>query len=124
MGKCKYEPDSPEEIAARRRKDIVYPRDNELFVDIDSEEALELFNLHVEVLMEKLPGVVVCIGREPSSTEGHYHVTVKLSYPVDPQERILLQAILGSDPTRELLSYIFFKNGREKPTLFFEVRNP
>jgi hypothetical protein len=58
-----------------------------------------------------------------SRTPGHMHVTVELSRVVtSEQERITLQALLGSDPMRELLNYRRLMSGTppEANCLFFE----
>ena len=43
-----------------------------------------------------------------------------LTEPVSNEKRILLQALLGSDPVREMLSLIRVLNDDEHPTLFME----
>lgn len=51
----------------------------------------------------------------------HRHITLTLSNNISDVERILLQAILGSDPKRELLSYIRILRNIPQPTAFFEL---
>lgn len=41
---------------------------------------------------------------KPSKTQGHFHITIPCS-SLPATERILLQACLGSDSTRELLNW-------------------
>jgi hypothetical protein len=59
----------------------------------------------------------------PSGEPGHAHVVVTLERPVrDMRERIMLQALLGSDPMRELLSWRRLEDGADEDaiSLFFE----
>jgi hypothetical protein len=98
---------------------VVKPKPDELFVDVDSFEALGVCAVHVE----RLKTLVVSSKRTPSPSgkPGRFHVVVKLSRPVkDDFERISLQALLGSDVTRELLSWLRASAGVADPTVFFE----
>jgi hypothetical protein len=61
---------------------------NELFLDIDSYEALDNFDRLFASFMAEEPAA-------------EYVVTPSL----EPLEKILLQAVLGSDPMRELLNW-------------------
>lgn len=106
-----------------RNLDIVVPRENQLQIDIDSEEdywtykrSLVKFKLHVaEVLNEE---------SHPSPSGGLFrlHITLDLNKDLEVEERILYQLMLGSDRTREILSYVRFMNNDPTPTLFFEKR--
>ena len=114
-------PSNLEELAEKKGLVVVYPKMDELFLDIDSSEAFGRFEEHLYILDREMPGFLLEVRSEPSASGGeHRHITLTLNRYVAAEERILLQAILGSDPKRELLSYIFFSRGREKPTCFFE----
>lgn len=119
-----YVADSPEEIAKEKGLSVVYPKKNQLFIDIDSREGMAVFETSMEILQDRMPGLVVHTKTLPSASGGaHFHITVTLSRPVrSEQERLLLQAVLGSDGTRGLLSYIFLSGGRARPTCFFEKK--
>jgi hypothetical protein len=115
--------EDPQEYLKRMDDDrvVVLPGDRELFVDIDSEEGLDTLKTQLHTM--RLNGIHAEITRTtPSRTEGHYHVVVELMLcALDPTMRIALQACLGSDRKRELLSAlrIIFDTGRA-PTVFFE----
>jgi len=49
-------------------------------------------------------------------------VVVTLERNVEPMERILIQAFLGSDLKREALSWVRIVNNDPNPTLFFEKK--
>lgn len=109
-------------IADQRRKGyvIVVPRDNQLQIDIDTREQLSVYHKQIAVFARGIPISQVMF---PSKGGGEgYHITITLAFDVSPLERIALQAALGSDPMRELLSLMRFKNGDDHPTLF--VENP
>lgn len=95
---------------------VVVPADNELFVDIDTEEGFERFM----ALIPKLDCVSYTVRRSPSLRPGRHHIVVRLRRSVTPIERIAYQAILGSDPIREILSCRRIDRGIAQPTIFFE----
>ena len=121
---------SDERISARRAKactergvQIVEPQDDELFVDIDTHEALGMFHANQRALGK----LVQSHSMEPSPSRkaGRYHIRVKLTRPVrDAFERIMLQALLGSDLSREIISWRDANGGAAKPTVFFEKKEP
>lgn len=81
---------------------VKLPAENELFLDLDSTEAYEAFNQRLGTLQQYMEATVT--SDRPSKTRGHRHVVVRLGRRVTAAERIALQAGLGSDPLRELLS--------------------
>ena len=99
---------------------IVEPKEDELFIDIDNDiqyinflEMIELFERHIQ---NKIQYEI-----KNSKTKDHKHIYVKWSMEIESvQERIMLQAILGSDNKKEALSFLRLINGIEKPILFFE----
>lgn len=105
---------------------VVEPEDDELQIDIDSPEQYRQF-LACWTTFHRV--ITARYGDEPTCVEagsrsklpGRRHVTVKLPFEIhDPQERIMWQACLGSDPMRELLSALRSDRGDIKPTLFVE----
>lgn len=105
---------------AERGLVIVRPEPDELQVDIDSAQQLALFHAHAKRLGDLVASFKVT--PSPSKRPDRHHVTVKLSRAVrDARERVLLQAVLGSDPMRELLSYLRLEAGVGDATIFFEL---
>jgi hypothetical protein len=110
---------NPVEVAAERDKKVIYPKPNELFIDIDSPENLKIFHKNL-VILDRM-AVTLGYKQYPSRTEGHCHIIVALYDDIkDEKERCLLQALLGSDQTKELLGYgrIYMKC-KHKPTCLF-----
>jgi hypothetical protein len=110
----------PEEKAKEFGLVVRYPAPNELFIDIDSLAALDafdgLFGIFCEhywgrapaetdpVKLLEAPAFVKTVS--PSGKPGRYHIVVTLPREVASQkERIIWQALLGSDTTREALAY-------------------
>ena len=102
---------------------IRLPQPNELLIDIDSEESLKnfeatfaKFDLHVMRILT--------VVRYPSRSGGtglpQEHVVLTLERDITPTERVMFQAFLGSDPMRELLSYVRILNDDPGPTLFVD----
>jgi hypothetical protein len=103
-------------LAESRGCVVVRPQPNELFVDIDSARQWERFQQTI-VFFKEWRWVATA---SPSGKEGRKHVIVTLPEAVDEATRILYQAILGSDPHRELLSWKRLQAGEKAPTIFFE----
>lgn len=115
-----------DKVAERRAKAceergtvVVSPEPDQLFIDIDSHAGLGMFHANVGSLGELVKTTMV--KPSPSKRAGHYHITVRLSRAVkDSFERIMLQALLGSDLSREIISWREATNGCSAPTVFFE----
>ena len=109
--------------ADKRGLDVRVPKNNELFIDIDSEE-LTTFHRQLAVFLKRTDAAW-SVRPSPSGKPYHVHIVVTLTKrTVTNGERILLQAVLGSDPMRELLSWERIGIGDPHPTLFFEKRVP
>jgi hypothetical protein len=105
--------------------DIVVPRGDELLIDIDSPEGMAVFNKNITKFATHLNNNTVpskLVTQSKSGNPDKQHITLTLKEDLTPTERILFQLFLGSDPTRELLSYIRLINDDPIPTLFYEKR--
>jgi hypothetical protein len=110
--------------ADKRGLDVRVPKNNELFIDIDSEEQLAMFHRQLAVFLKRTDAAW-SMRPSPGGLPYHVHIVVTLTKRVVTNaERILLQAVLGSDPMRELLSWERIEIGDPHPTLFFEKRVP
>ena len=96
------------------------PRENELFIDVDSKEDLEETKYRIEVVQEWTE-VIKEVTITPSKSKECYHVRVLLTLDtLTPLERIGMQALLNSDVKREFLSMCRHLNGDDDVTVFFE----
>lgn len=99
--------------------DVVFPEANQLQLDIDNNHAFAIYQ-ELLPIVEKYYGVVT-VKVTPSRSGGEKrHVTLTLLAPLNPFERIALQACLGSDRVREILGVVQAMNGDPHPTLFLE----
>lgn len=108
------------EDAKKGNKVVLLPEGNELFIDLDSEDSLKLFNKRLKSL-----GVWHSTADKrvtPSAKKNHYHAIITLKANIDPMQRIFLQLFLGSDPIRELLSLQRILMEDPYPTLFIEKK--
>lgn len=109
--------------ATKKECVIVRPRPNELFIDIDNENQLTSFEKAIEVFSK----THACNFESKPSSSGkphHYHIIVTLKDErVDARTRILYQAVLASDPMREVLSLLRLERDDPMPTIFFEKAN-
>ncbi len=111
--------DKAESNAAARGLVVVHPTEHEIFVDLDNDAALERFESMLPKLREHV--TVESVQVTPSASGlPHRHAVVMLKGTVTPMERLLLQAILGSDPVRELLGFARERAGIKTSSLFFE----
>lgn len=110
--------------AANLNLDIVVPDPNQLQIDIDSLAQEKEFDSLFETFFNNVEGSLQVISNKPSRSgkPGKRHITLTLNRKVTSVERILFQALLGSDRKRELLSYVRVLNGDPEPTLFFEKK--
>ncbi len=105
--------------AERKGLKIVYPKPNQLQIDIDTDDQYKTFQ-RMEVALYKYFGIKNKVETVSGNGLPGRHITLDLGYDIDDMERILLQSVMGSDPMRELLSYIRIKSGHEHPTVFLE----
>jgi hypothetical protein len=114
-----------EEIASAKGCRVVYPTPRELQLDLDDASQLKYFWAQWNRLYRAGADHAMMIDWDSvplvldSSTKGHFHVIVKLSQPLDVPERILLQALLGSDRTREMLNFRRWLQGMDNPIRLF-----
>jgi hypothetical protein len=104
--------------------EVVYPQPNELQIDIDNEHSFILFQNQLQIVQKFVGFCRVIEKPSKSGIMGKCHVTLVFDRTFTDLERIGLQAMLGSDRVRELLSYVQLQNGDEHPTLFLEKTAP
>lgn len=108
--------------AEKRGCVVVEPEANELFVDIDDEASLAVFYKQIEIFSRGRPRPIPYrMTPSPSGEPHHFHIVVTWPEDVgDEYHRLGLQAILGSDRTREALCWLRHENGDSPVTVFFE----
>jgi hypothetical protein len=128
---------NPNLLRARRRGQVaVEPKPNELQIDIDNPRALRRYGIIYAILYRH--GIAKGWRERilPSRTRGHVHIIItmpdrrfcgkacrkhgkghKIYYPL--LERIGLQAILCSDPSREAFNYCRAKLHHKYPVVLF-----
>jgi hypothetical protein len=104
--------------------EVVFPEPNQLQIDIDNEHSHLLLQNQL-LIVEKFVGHSNCEAKPSKSGNPHkWHVTLTFDRTFTPLERIGLQAMLGSDRVRELLSFVQMENEDPHPTLFLEKTAP
>lgn len=101
---------------------VVLPSEYDLQIDIDSEADFKVYTKHKEIFLKHYGIVQETVAPSKSGQPGKQHITLTLKSPVTPLERIALQACLGSDRKRELLSLSRIKINDPHPTLFLEKK--
>ncbi len=108
----------PHEEAKERGLVAVLPGDDELFLDIDDRADFRVMKDIIGVLEHN--GFMLAEVKRTRSKSGNWHVYLRAPMPLDPVLRIALQACLGSDRKREVLSVLRHLHGNYSPTVFFE----
>lgn len=109
------------ERAAREGLTVVEPNHDELFVDIDSDADMSVFEVNVKLFSEHVIAVEKwSVTRSRSGHPQKRHIVVTLNSSIGSRERLFYQALLGSDRKRELLGLVRVNADDPTPTLFFE----
>lgn len=109
---------SCEEVATQRGLIVVYPKHNQLQLDLDSEEQFAEYERRKHFF--QFEGVTEDV-RESASGFPKRHVTLTFEKEsFDPWTRIAMQSSLASDPIREFLSARRLRMGVERPSCLFE----
>jgi hypothetical protein len=104
---------------------VVLPEPNQLQIDIDNEQARTVYSKNIDRFQAHIASLAGQAQEAPSKSgkPGKSHITLTLNLDrINPEDRILYQLMLGSDPVREFLSYIRWINGDSAPTLFYEKK--
>lgn len=97
--------------------EIVLSAPDELLIDIDNESDYVVFVENSTILKKYID---VWHSKPSKSGLPKRHIHVRLTHTIDAQERIMLQAILGSDRKHEAYSFLALCEGHTNPTMFFE----
>lgn len=100
---------------------IEYADDHTLQLDLDSDEADYIYDKQLR-LLDELGIIHILKLTERRSKSDNWHITITLRDPLSIEVRILLQACLGSDIKRELLSYAGYLKGQTRPVLLFRPK--
>jgi hypothetical protein len=120
---------TPEKFEATRAKaeekgfEVVMGHDQLLLLDLDGEAAQARFHEQLE-LVNRMFGVDGYQKWASKSGGDHQHVLVYLKTPATLQERVAIQAAMGSDPIREILTLIRARNGIVEPSRLFRPKKP
>jgi hypothetical protein len=108
----------------------IIPDDWTLQVDLDSRASLKKYLERLNFFRarlrsySRLRGWMLHSTVKQSATRGHFHVTIRSSDRLTVPERIAAQALLGSDPNREIYNFFRHLNGSRFPILFYEKGKP
>lgn len=111
------------EKAKRLGLDLIQPKDDEVFVDLDNCDDRSQFQRRIKLAQKLWPNMTV---REQVSGSGgdhrHVYITIPELRPIGDHERIAIQAALGSDAFRELLAVFHGRAGYKYTSVFFEKK--
>jgi hypothetical protein len=110
------------DIATREGLKAVLPESDELLIDLDGEATLNLGVLKaLRSTLSSPQDYFDHILYTTSKSGSNKHAYIKLYAPVSNEARIALQACLGSDSVREVLSILRCNLESEAPTVLFET---
>lgn len=99
---------------------VVVADANTLQIDLDEPENVAFFNERYAWMQKEIPELDLTDIYYTRSKSMRWHVTITLKTCLTTPERILLQALLGSDSMRETMSYLNFKRGHVNSILLLE----
>ncbi len=105
------------QYAADNNLYVVVPTKTSIQVDIDGPEEQARFDDAVIILRRHFS---IVSERTTISKSGKKHIHIDLGRELTDTERIAIQAALGSDGRRELLSILRVWKGEPHPSIFFE----
>ena len=112
-----------EEIAAEKGCIVIRPTEQQVFVDLDTREAFEIFKMKLDKYQEiSRDGAFKMVSYTIFKTN-RLHAYLYFHKPQRIEARLALQAVLGSDPVREMLSLWNWSEGNREEkdvTVFFE----
>lgn len=111
-----YAPDK----AARLGLTLVMPKDDELFIDLDSPDAMARFSLLFDDEFTQVYPLASVKFTTSSGGNIHAYVTVPELKPLKMEERLALEAALGGDPLRQMIAVKHHREGYAYPSVFFE----
>ena len=97
--------------------EVVPSDDRTLLLDLDDKSAEAEYERMLPIVQQHLP--LVETGRW-NSKSGGLHVKLNIGEALPAADRLLLQACLGSDGTREFLSLLRVHQGYQNPSLLFK----
>jgi hypothetical protein len=125
-GSIGYEGDfssqTAQDRAARENLLLVEPTRHQLQIDIDNVFAQATYNKNYESFSRFYDVELVEVAPSKSNLPHKKHITITVSQEIEPRERLILQAFLGSDLTREFLGLQRIKANDPIPTLFLEKK--
>ena len=102
--------------------EIVPPKANELQLDYDCNEIPQQFQDVLEILHERFIKAIT-YQTFRSASKKHWHVVITLPEEIDNRERIMWQALFGSDYVREGLSFLRDINGIPNPSVLYMYKD-
>lgn len=101
--------------------EVVYGDDYHLLLDIDQKELSAEFWGLMSMATDRFGA---CVEQTWHSKSGNWHVQVSLTEPLSEVHRIALQAALGSDPWKEMMSLDSNRMGMINTVLLFKPGKP
>jgi hypothetical protein len=122
----KYKLDNALEQLAKKHNpnlEIVPAKPNEIQIDYDCEDIPKRFEEVLDILRERFEQGSVQWDKFHSTSGKHWHVVLHLPQNITDQERIVWQALFGSDHIREGLSFMRLLANIPNPVLLFMDKN-
>lgn len=115
------DPETIINFCRENKLDLIIPNHHTLVIDIDSEKDYKRFQKNLKVLRQEMYFSVEKETTSRSKSEGR-HIYIHTSENLDAPKRVMFQALLGSDSTRECHSYILHLRGEQACSFVFEKR--
>jgi hypothetical protein len=103
--------------ASKNLCQVVVPKHDELQIDLDTPASIEQYNRMMAGFKDQLKLEEI---DSWASKSGNRHVIVRFPKTLSSEMRIALQACLGSDPKREILSLMRVMSGSKYTSVLFK----
>jgi hypothetical protein len=112
-----------DELLSEHPDKYIVPTDKQLFIDIDSADQYKQFEDRLKMLGDYFEGSAEFSSKTYPSRSGlpHRHIIITFDDALTVPEKLFLQSFLMSDPQRDIMSFIQYKNDDKNPILLRKV---
>jgi hypothetical protein len=103
--------------------EVIHGDSQTLLIDLDDAESIRYYNEQLPSIKKELEARGNKLTKKQSYTSKSgvgRHVILKLKHPLPLEQRLIIQACLGSDRVKEFLSLMRFVDGDPEPCLLFK----
>jgi hypothetical protein len=111
-------------LLAEHPDKYIVPTGKQIFIDIDGDDQYKQFKDRRDILDDYFEGLAEFSCKSYPSRSGlpHRHIIITFDDALTVPEKLFLQSFLMSDPQRDIMSFIQYKNGDKNPIILRKVK--